>query len=216
MTRQLRLLLSAGPAVLMAGASILLASPALAQSTKVVSVEEHWELQLAEPDTDRSAPQTTMVMSPTADLSGTHFLFTLNHVSAPDYQPGGMQVQLWDGEDQVQQSVGHDSATLQHSNETVRWVHRLSLDNGTLHFQVSDGTSETWPSFGGDDLSLSVASSLSSLNGYHPSVSIGESQVSYAENRVTSLTLTKLIWVTDDGQVHELDAPIPIDVSLGD
>jgi hypothetical protein len=190
--------------------------PATAQSTKVVSVEEHWELQLSEPDSERSAPQTTMVMSPTADLSGTHFLFTLNHESAPDYAPGGMQVQLWNGEEFVEQNAGHVTTALEHSNETVRWTQRMTLDNGTLHFQVVDGTSETWPSFGGDDLSLSVASSLTSLNSYHPSVSIGESQVSYAENRVVSLTLMKLIWTTDDGVVHEQDAPIPIDISLGD
>ncbi|HEX5472763.1 MAG TPA: hypothetical protein VFW73_12805 [Lacipirellulaceae bacterium] len=216
MKRHARLCIRIVAPVLVAALSVTVTSRATAQSAKVVSIEEHWELQLADPDVDRSAPQTTMVMSPTADLSGTHFLFTLNHVSAPVYAPGGMQVQLWNGEEFVEQSAGHVTTALEHSNETVRWTQRISLDNGTLHFQVLDGTSETWSSFGGDDLSLSVASSLTSLNSYHPSVSIAESQVSYAENRVVSLTLTKLIWTTDDGVVHEQDAPIPIDISLGD
>jgi hypothetical protein len=40
--------------------------------------------------------------------------------------------------------------------------------------------------------------------------------VGYAENRVVSLVLTKLVWVTEDGQVHEQNAPIPVDTSLDD
>jgi len=79
-----------------------------------------------------------------------------------------------------------------------------------------DGQSETWPTFGGDALSISVPSSLNTLNRYRPGVSLGESQVGFAENRVASLTLVKLVWVTEDGQVHEQNAPIPIDVTIGD
>ena len=101
-----------------------------------------------------------------------------------------------------------------HSNETIHWVQRISLQDGTLTFQVRDGESETWGTFGGDDLSLDASTSLTALNAYRPSVSLSESQVGYAENRVVSLTLTKLVWITEDGDVHEQNAPIPIDTSL--
>jgi hypothetical protein len=215
MRRHLRSLLRTGFAMFVLGASLTAARPALAQSTNhVISIEEHWELQVSSPDSDRSAPQTTMVMSPTGDLSGVHFLFTLNHSTVPNYQPGGMQVQVWDGEDLADESVGSDSAALEHANETVRWVQKMSLENGHLKFQVINGESETWSSFGGDDLSVSVETNLNKLNFYRPAVSLGESQVGYAENRVTSLVLTKLVWVTEDGEVHEQNAPIPIDTSL--
>jgi hypothetical protein len=199
--------------LLLGGAVVAAASPALGQS-RVVSIEEHWELQLAEPDADRSAPQTTMVMSPTGDVNGKHLLFTLNHLSAPDYQPGGMQVQLWDGEELIDQKVGHATAALDHAGETVSWTQRISLRNGRLYFRVYNGQSETWNVFGGRELAISSESSLASLNGYRPIVSLGESQVNYAENRVASLTLVKIVWTTDDGVVHEQDAPIPIDLSL--
>ena len=98
----------------------------------------------------------------------------------------------------------------------MHWTQKLSLHDGTLTFQVANGESETWGKFGGDELSVSVQSSLGTLNSYRPSVSLSESQVGYAENRVSSLVLTKLVWVTEDGQVHEQNAPIPIDTSLGD
>ncbi len=191
----------------------LIATFALAQS-HVVSVEEHWELQVSQPDIDRSAPQTTMVMSPTGNLDGVHFLVTLNHAAAPEYTPGGVQVQLWDGDDFVESHSAHEGTSLDHSDEVVTWVQRISLQDNHLSFQIVDGSSDSWGTFGGDALSLDVTTSLTSLNNYLPGVSLTESQVGYAENRVTSLTLTKLVWVTDDGVVHEQNAPIPIDTSL--
>jgi hypothetical protein len=215
MTHHFRTWLAVVSSVLFLGGTFGAPAKADAQS-RVISVEEHWELQVGQPDTDRSAPQTTMVMSPTGDVMGTHFLFTLNHMTVPDYQPGGMQIQLWNGEELVDQKAGHDSAALEHSDETVHWTQQISLQGGKLRFKVFDGESETWSTFGGEEFSVNVDSSLTSLNGYRPSVSLGESQVGYAENRVVSLTLTKIVWVTDDGQVHEQNAPIPIDLSLGD
>ena len=195
------------------GIVLTIAVPAWADSPRVVSVEEHWELRLGEPDPDRSAPQTTMVHSPDGDLDDVHFLFTINHSTVPEYEPGGLQVQLWDN-DQLVDSSSVGGGTLSFNEEVVTWVQRLSIENETLKFQVRDGESETWGQFGGDDLTLTTATSLYSLNGYRPGVSISESQVSYAENRVGSLTLTKLVWITDDGEVHELNAPIAVDTSL--
>lgn len=192
----------------------LIATLAWAQSQQVVSVEEHWELRVTQPDTDRSAPQTTMVISPTSNISGLHFLVTLNHATVPEYSAGGVQVQQWDGEDLVQSRSTHSGATLDEFEEQITWTQRMTLQDGQLTFQVSDGRSNTWGDFGGDDLTLSVSTSLSKLNSYRPGTSLTESQVNYAENRVESLTLKKLVWVTEDGEVHEQNAPIPIDTSL--
>lgn len=180
----------------------------------VVQVEEFWELRISQPDPDRSAPQTTMVMSPIDGLSGPHFLFTLNHVTAPGFEAGGLQVQHWDGGDQVQECVASEIGALAHSDEVITWTQRLTLNDGTLKFEVVDGESETWGSFGGSDLVLSTSTTLDRLNNYRPAVSLNESQVSYAENRVVSLVLTKLRWIKANGQVQEQNAPIPIDTSL--
>ncbi len=200
--------------LLAAAVAAAIAGPVCAESTRVVQVEEHWELRLGQPDPDRSAPQTTMVLSPDGELDGLHFLFALNHSSVPSYEPGGMQVQAWEGGQLLDNSIAEQVGALANSDEVVRWTQRLSLDDGTLNFQVVNGESETWGGFGGGALSLSVSTSLSSLNAYKPGISLTESQVSYAENRVASLTLTKLVWITDDGEVHEVNAPIAIDTSL--
>jgi hypothetical protein len=177
-------------------------------------VEEHWELQLGQPDADRSAPQTTMVMSPTDGLDGVHFLFTLNHANAPDYAAGGVQIQAWDGSDLIGYDNDDEVGSLNHSDETVTWVQKIWLQDGSLKFKIINGQSETWSQFGNEDMLLSVPSSLTRLNGYRPAVSLTESQVNYAENRVISLMLTKLRWQTSDGVIHEQNAPIPLDTSL--
>lgn len=191
----------------------VIASVVRAESPRVVLVEEHWELRIAQPDYDRSAPQTTMVMSPTGNVDGLHFLFTLNHGTVPEYASGGLQVQEWNGDDFVRSRTVSEGITIDNSEEVIHWTQRISLQDGYLKFQIRDGESDTWGNFG-HGLSLWVESSQSSLNSYRPSVSLTESQVNYAENRVTSLTLTKLVWVTEDGQTHEQNAPIPIDTSL--
>lgn len=196
------------------GIAVIASVPAAAQSNRVISVEEHWELKVSEPDSERSAPQVTMVMSPNGNVNGVHFLFNLNHSNVPEYSPGGMQIQAWDGGDLAEERTANDNAALDHSGETIRWVQRLSLHECGLKFQIRDGESETWGAFGGSNLSITVETSLSGLNSYRPSVSLTESQVNYAENRVVSLTLTKLVWTTEDGVVHEQNAPIPIDTSL--
>jgi hypothetical protein len=197
----------------MSCAAALWAIPVLAQ-TKVVMIEEHWELQIAEPDSGSSAPQTSMVMSPTGDSNDVFFIFAINHQSAPDYEAGGLQVQHWDDADLVDERNSHEHGLLHHSDEVVTWVQRMELDNGQVTFGIHNGASESWGSFGGSDLTLSASSSLTSLNAYRPAVSLTESQVGFAENRVDSLVLKKLVWKTDDGQVHEQSAPIPIDTSF--
>lgn len=195
------------------GAS-LIATLAWAESQRVIRVEEHWELHVSQPDTDRSAPQTTMVMSPNGNIDGTHFLVTLNHSSVPDYAPGGVQVQQWDGGELVHAESSHEGTAIDQSEEVITWVQRLTLHEGHIHFRVLDGQSTSWGSFGGDELALTASTSLTALNSYRPAVSLTESQVNYAENRVESLTLMKLVWVTEDGVTHEQNAPIPIDTSL--
>ena len=193
--------------------TFLLAAQAAAQS-EILEIEEHWELVIGEPDTAVSAPQATMVMSPSGDLDGQYFLFTVNYRNVPSYEPGGLQVQLWNGDEAVAtESFG--ASALDQTNDTIHWVERLKVENGSLSFQVVDGSSSAWGDFGGgDSLSISTPTSLTNLNGYRPAISLGESQVGYAGNRVQHLTLTRLVWRTSDGQSHELVAPIDIDADL--
>jgi hypothetical protein len=203
-------------ASIIAGGIVLwAAAPALADSPKVTQIEEQWELKIGEPDAGLSAPQATMVMSPTGNLDSTYFLFTLNCRNLPDYQPGGVQVQRWEGNSVVDSGTGSVADPLSRSDDTISWTQRVALHDGMLTFEVVDGSSDSWGHFGNEvALKLTSETSLHSLNPYKPAISLTESQIGYADNRVKSLILKKLVWLTDDGQTHQLTAPIDIHAGL--
>jgi hypothetical protein len=186
-----------------------------AYSTDVVEIEEHWALDVGGPDEAQSAPQVSMVMSPTGSMSGNYFLVTLNYWNEPEFAPGGVQVQLWCGEDCVDTDNAQNISPLHHDGETVRWVQRLAINGDSLSFEVDEGHSASWGAFGGDDsLRVVTSTDLTRLNGYLPSISINESGIGYAGNRVSSLVLERIVWRTSDGQEHEMVAPIDIHAVL--
>jgi hypothetical protein len=181
----------------------------------IYSIEEHWELYIGEPDAASSSPQVSMVTSPVGHLDNEYFVFTLNHRSHPHWAAGGMQVQLWDGEEVIDYRTENLDAPLSISDETVRWVQRTELVDGKLVFEVVAGESESWGEFGDHHkLRISVDSSLANLNEYRPAISLEQSGVSFAGNRVRSLILRKLRWTDSAGQTYELDAPIDVDADL--
>ncbi len=197
------------------GFVMLAAATALADSPKVVQIEEQWELTIGVPDAGRSSPQATMVMSPTGNLDSTYFIFTLNYRNSPGYEQGGVQVQQWEGNSVVSSSTGPVDEPLSQAEDTVTWTQRVTLDDGEITYQVVEGSSNSWGNFGNDGtLKLTTPTTIQSLNSYKPAISLTESQIGYADNRVRSLTLKKLVWKTKDGQTHQLSAPIDIHAGL--
>jgi len=73
-----------------------------------------------------------------------------------------------------------------------------------LQFEIINGSSATWGNFGGQGyLRANVATNLADLNQYTPQLSVDNSGVGYAANRVHSLVLKKVRLVTATGQVFE-------------
>ena len=193
----------------------LVATGKIALATDVVMVEEHWELTVGGPEVDKSCPQISLVMSPTENLDSDHFVFTLNHATFPDFVAGGLQLQHWDGNEVVELEDASDTEILHHDNEVVSWKQRMWIQDGRLRMKVFDGTSQTWGGFGHwHELYISTPTDLTRLNEYRPAISLTESGITYAGNRVSSLVLQKLIWQTSDGQTFELTAPIDIDTHI--
>jgi hypothetical protein len=195
----------------------MVASSRVGVAGDVVKIEEYWSVAVGGPDAERCAPQVTMVMSPTETTSGDHFVVTLNCHGMPQFCAGGLEVQHWRNSDFIASNQHETNEKLHHDNETVSWVQRLTLNpgSGTLTFEVVDGSSESWGEFGnGGQLRVQASTSLTRLNNYKPAVSLGESGIGYAGNRVSSLVLSKFVWWTDDGERHEMVAPFDIDTDL--
>jgi hypothetical protein len=178
----------------------------------VVSVEEEWTLQVGEPNLMANAPQVSMVLSSNADLQDDYFMFVLNHRTHPTYRAGGLQVQQWNGAILEDFADDDDESQLENSAEAVAWKQKMTIQNGTVTVTIQDGTSTSWGTFGDDGaLTLSVYTGQPNLNDYTPSVSVSQSGIAFAGNRVGSLTLQKVTWTMSDGEKHYLTAPIDID-----
>jgi hypothetical protein len=174
-------------------------------ASTIVRVEEDWSLDVTWPAQGIVAPQLATVISPVGHTNSIYGAFALNHRPLPEFAGGGLQLQVWNN-DVAEQYVNYfDDAMLNHreAQETVTWTQAMSLENGNLTFEVLNGQSQTWGQFGGDSIKTTVAVGLADLNQYSPSVSVANSGISYAANRVRSLSIKKVRWITSDGQVYE-------------
>ena len=191
-----------GPLVLVLAAVV--GSAALADSPSVVRVEEDWELVIGTPSPNSDAPQVTSVISPLGNVESLHATFVVNNHDLPTFTAGGLQLQVWDGETSVESRHSPNQAKLTTEGETIRWTQAMELKDGGLTFEIVGGASTTWGAFGGEGtLKTSVPTNLDNLNGYSPDVSVENSGVSYAANRVPSLVLKKVRAVLSTGETVE-------------
>jgi hypothetical protein len=173
---------------------------AVATAQNIVHVEEDWELVLGQPDPNTVGPQVATTMSPLGDINSTFFTFEINHRSAPYWTPGGLTIHQWSGDWRVQSYDRTDRTVMDTSNETVTWTQVLDSQNGWLSFQVKNGTSSTWGPFGYSNVfKLWTSWGANNINSYTPNVSISQSGVAYAGNRVQSLKIKAVRVKLSDG-----------------
>ena len=182
----------------------------------MIKVEETWRVEVGEPNLERNGPQVTLVMSPKAGTNGEFFVFTLNHKNYPDYRAGGSQLTLFNGEHVFEYRNGAKDGPIRYTEEVVEWTQRLTVnEGGTVTMEVVDGNCSSWGDFGGQGyLKVTTDGKYANLNGYTPQTSLTESEVGFAGNRVSYLTLQRVRWFLADGRVYELKAPINIDSDL--
>ncbi len=127
-----------------------------------------------------------------------------------------MQLQRWNGENLRTYSTGSKTNELTHEDETVTWTQSLEItEDDRVLFKITEGNSTSWGDFVGDSTTqLTSWHWTDDLNSYTPYTSITESGIDFAGNRVVSLTLMRVRWHMDDGQVYQMDAPIDIDSDL--
>lgn len=181
---------------------------ASAQTTAtIVRVEEDWEVVIGTPDPTTSGPQVICTISPVGNVDSFHATLELNHHDIPTFAPGGVQFEIWQGDVALNERKFPNRSLLDVPGETITWTQAMELSEGELYFEIINGNSETWGAFGGQGyLKGSVETTLTSLNYYDPEVSIVNSGVSYAGNRVRSLLLKKVRVYLSTGEMYEDDA----------
>lgn len=173
-------------------------------NSTVVAVEEDWELVVGEPDADSLAPQVTVVISPVANPDLLYAALDINHHSQFEFSSGGLQLQVWGNDEAMATAESNSNCKLSSNNETITWTQHMDVNQGDLTFSILNGQSDTWGAFGGNgELSLTVGTSLNDLSGYSPDVSVHNTGIGFASNRVKSLTLKKVRTITAGGDVSE-------------
>jgi len=198
----LGLLVAAGAVCLVGDARDTLADT----DQTITRVEEDWVVEVGTPDTNNSTPQIVTVISPLGSLNDTHSLFELNHSSLPDYSAGGMQLQCWKGDFSMDHHTFPDRGLMSTTGEVVSFTNSMSLSDGRLTYEVTDGSSTTWGKFGGQGhLKCTVSTSLRDLNHYSPSVSADNSRVAFAAHRVDRMVLSKVRYYSN-GELIRTDS----------
>lgn len=181
-------------------AAAALVVPALAveaEEPTITRVEEDWKLVLNVPDDWVVAPQFHTVMSPFPNQDLFYFQSTYNYRELPEFQSGGLQLQAWLN-DKCLSTKNIRTEPLSYDADTVTWTQQLKTNGTNLVFQVFNGQSNSWGSFGGEGTAIQLGWTGGNLNTYSPSVSAAGSYITYGSNRVDLLAITQVRYYADN------------------
>jgi hypothetical protein len=164
----------------------------------VVRVEEDWKLVLNEPGEEVDAPQLHTVMSPVGDTNTQFARLTLNYWEEPQFEPGGLQVQTFKG-DELRSCKSFGNKKLSTKAETITWTQVLEKSGQGLTYTVVNGQSTSWGPFGGPALQLQMPVNVPDLSAYSSNVSAGKTKITYGGNRVMRLVLKEVRFYSADG-----------------
>src|SRR5689334_15934077 len=114
----MRRLLSTGLLAVLALNSSM--NSARAQTTPPDQVQEDWQIVIGTPDPTGAGPQLSTMLSPVSDGSQPFFIFNLNYRESPTFSPGGIEVQVWSG-NQMLSSQTKGTAQCSTAGETITW-----------------------------------------------------------------------------------------------
>lgn len=168
---------------------------------QMIRVEEDWRLLLNEPSPAEDSPQIYTLMSPFQDQESFFFQALWNQRDNPplwNWESGGAELQGYSDPDNDPVDYSDMAGgQLNVEGETITWTQRMVTDpdSGVLSFEVVNGQSVTWGTFGtGDGLEeISIAgANLPDLSSYNPAYSAAQSFITYGGNRVEEFVITQV------------------------
>lgn len=166
---------------------------------QTVRVEEDWYVKIGTPDPDYDSPQITTVIAPTWTLSGKYAVFDMNCATQPGFVSGGVQLQLWQDDAILQSCSNTDWSSLHFVDDEIRYTTAMSIDDGNLVFEILNGSSQSWGSFGNGELKVQIPTWRNHLNGYDPYFTTYNSRIGFASHRVRRFTLERVRYFSANG-----------------
>ncbi|TXT39404.1 MAG: Uncharacterized protein FD138_89 [Planctomycetota bacterium] len=162
-------------------------------------VEEDWSVKIGTPDPDYDSPQITSVIAPSWSLSGKYAVFDMNCATQPGFSSGGVQIQLWQDDAIIQTASNTNWASMHIVDEEIRYTTAMSIENGNLVFEILNGSSESWGTFGSGELKLQLPTWRDHLNWYDPNFTTSNSRIGFASHRVRRFILERVRYFSADG-----------------
>lgn len=170
-------------------------------------VEEDWELTVTESSVLEAGPQITTTMAPEPDPARTLMHFNLNYREEP-FAPGGLQVQCYYDDLRIALSSAEKNEALATPSETIRWTQRLSVSSNVLTYEIVDGQSTTWGTFGqGSNLKISVTTHVTALGAYDSAFSVNNSGVGWQSNLASQMRLLRVRYYKGESLLRTDEAP---------
>lgn len=171
-------------------------------------IEEDWYVKLGTPDPDSDSPQITTCIAPACTLSGRYGVFDMNCATQPGFASGGVQLQLWSNDGIIQTCSNTNWSSLHFVDEEIRYTSVIRLENRNLVFEILNGTSTSWDSFGNGELKLQYPTWRDHLNNYSVDYSVANSRIGFASHRVRRFTLERVRYYFENAsglRLHSTD-----------
>ncbi len=182
------------------------AKPAFAEElnlpANVMRVEEDWYVQIGTPAPEEDSPQITTVLTP-GSFEFSYSVFDMNCATQPNFESGGVQLQLWRYGNINYSRSNANWASLHIVDEEIRYTSAMSIQNGNLAYEVLNGTSESWGSFGTGELKVEHPTWRTHLNHYSRQDSIANAGIGFASHRVRCLALQRVRYYSQNDLLLE-------------
>lgn len=186
----------------LAAAGLRALTPVVADESNgnTIRVEEDWYVKLGTPEPATDSPQITTVMSPSwTTSSGSFGVFDLNCATQPYFAAGGVQLQLWHNNALLRSRSNANWDSLRFANEEIRYTSVMRIADGQMIFEVINGSSSTWGSFGTGELIVQNTTWRSNLNAYDPDCSVSNSRIGWGSYQVRSFVLQRVRYYSSSG-----------------
>jgi hypothetical protein len=170
-------------------ATVCFATVGRVEAQQYVRVEEDWELILNTPDLSFPAPQIIVAMKPRPTSNKTA-IFLINHHDTPEFQAGGGQIQVWEG-DLLRSYKSFAGPTLVREGERVTWTQYMRRDGGKFEFGLSRVEGDAWGVNTAADLGGPVwfNDGQPFFTNYDSNASLHGAAITFGADRVRSLKL---------------------------
>jgi len=192
--------IAGGTPVALSGLGVLPAILGQEEATgNTIRVEEDWYVQIGTPEPEADSPQISTVLAPSWTLWGKYAVFDMNCATQPGFSSGGVQLQLWEDDAIIQSCSNANWDSLHLVDEEIRYTSAMSIENGNLVYEILNGSSESWGTFGNGELKLQVATWRDHLNWYDPNFTTWNSRIGFASHRVRRFILERVRFYKSNG-----------------